>query len=83
MAFLNRSVVDRPWLTIALFALATAFLAVRIPELHIEPDVRTMMSTDHPEFEFNEWMEQYFGIQDPALFVVINDGCQPTWPPDT
>jgi predicted RND superfamily exporter protein len=83
LGFLNRSVVDRPWLTIALFALATAFLALRIPELYIEPDVRTMMSSDHPEFEFNEWMEEYFGIRDPALFVVVNDGPHGVFTPET
>jgi predicted RND superfamily exporter protein len=83
LGFLNRSVVDHPWLTIALFALVTAFLAVRIPELHIEPDVRTMMASDHPEFEFNDWMEEYFGIQDPALFMVINDGPHGVFTPET
>ena len=83
MASLNRSVVDHPWLTIALFAVATAFFAVRIPELYIEPDVRTMMASDHPEFEFNDWMEEYFGVLDPALFMVINDGPHGVFTPET
>jgi hydrophobe/amphiphile efflux-3 (HAE3) family protein len=83
LGFLNRSVVDHPWFTIALFALVTAFLAVRIPELHIEPDVRTMMSADHPEFTYNDWMEEYFGVQDPAVFMVIDDGPHGVFTPET
>jgi hydrophobe/amphiphile efflux-3 (HAE3) family protein len=83
LAPLNRSVVDHPWLTIALFAAVTAFLAVRIPELHIEPDVRTMMSSGHPEFVYNEWMEDYFGIADPAVLLIANDGEHGVFTPQT
>ena len=83
MAPLNRSVVDHPWLTIALFAAVTAFLAVRIPELHIEPDVRTMMASHHPEFLYNEWMEEYFAIADPAVLLVVNDGEHGVFTPET
>jgi predicted RND superfamily exporter protein len=75
--------VDHPWLTIALFAAVTAFLAARIPELHIEPDVRTMMASDHPEFVYNDWMEEYFGIPDPAILLVVNDGEHGVFTPET
>ena len=47
---MNRRIVDHPWITIALFALATAVLALRIPELTIDPDVRAMMASKDPEF---------------------------------
>jgi len=54
--------------------LFTSILAARIPELYIEPDVRTMMEGDHPEFVYNDWLEEYFGIKDPAVLIVIDDG---------
>jgi hypothetical protein len=79
----NRLVVDHPWLTIVLFLLVTGILAVRIPELYIESDVRTMMASDHPEFVYNEWLEEYFGIRDPAVLIVINDGPDGVFTPDT
>jgi predicted RND superfamily exporter protein len=83
LGFLNRSVVDHPWLTIALFALVTAVLSVRIPELRIEPDVRTMMASNHPEIVYNDWLEEYFAIQDPAILMVINDGPNGVFTPET
>ena len=80
---MNRSVVEHPWITIALFALATAILALRIPELVIDPDVHSMMASDDPEFLYNEWLEEYFGIEDPALLLVINDGPNGVFTPET
>jgi hydrophobe/amphiphile efflux-3 (HAE3) family protein len=80
---INRRVVEHPWLTIVLFLLVTAVLAVRIPELYIEPDVRTMMSGDHPEFIYNEWLEDYFGIRDPAVLMVMDDGPDGVFTPET
>ncbi len=80
---MNRHVVEHPWLTIVLFMLVTSILAVRIPELYIEPDVRTMMASDHPEFVYNEWLEEYFGIRDPAVLMVINDGPDGVFTPET
>jgi predicted RND superfamily exporter protein len=83
LASLNRSVVDHPWITIALFGLVTAVLGARVPELHIEPDIRTMMPSNHPEFAYNDWMEEYFGIQDPAVLLVIDDGSHGVFTPKT
>jgi hydrophobe/amphiphile efflux-3 (HAE3) family protein len=79
----NRIFVDHPWVTIALFALVTAILGARIPELRIDPDVRAMMSSNHPEFAYNDWMEEYFGIQDPAVVMVIADGEHGVFTPET
>ena len=78
-----KRVVEHPWLTIVLFTLVTSILAVRIPELYIEPDVRTMMAGDHPEFVYNDWLEDYFGIRDPAVLMVINDGPDGVFTPET
>jgi len=82
-SFVNRRVVEHPWITIALFALATAILAVRIPELTIDPDVHSMMATGDPEFLYNEWLEEYFGIEDPAVLLIINDGPNGVFTPET
>ena len=80
---MNRRVVEHPWLTIVLFALVTGILAVRIPELSIDPDVRAMMASDHPEFVYNEWLEDHFGIRDPAVLMVIDDGPDGVFTPET
>ena len=79
----NRRIVDHPWLTLILFALATGILGVRIPELYIDPDVRAMLSSKHPEFLYNDWVEEYFGIRDPAVLMVINDGPHGVFTPET
>jgi hydrophobe/amphiphile efflux-3 (HAE3) family protein len=80
---LNRTIVEHPWLTIVLFALATGILAVRIPDLYIEPDVRSMMASNNPEYVYNEWLEEYFGIEDSAVLLVINDGPHGVFTPET
>lgn len=80
---MSRSIVDHPWVTVILFAVATCALAARIPELYIEPDLRKMLSTEHPEFLYNDWVEDYFGIKDPALVMVINDGPHGVFTPET
>jgi predicted RND superfamily exporter protein len=79
----NRRVVEHPWLTVVLFALVTGILAVRIPEISIDTDVRAMMPSQNPEFIYNEWVEDYFGIEDPAVLVIINDGPHGVFTPGT
>ncbi len=69
----NRSIVDHPWLTIALFVLVTAILAFRVPELYIETDVRAMLPKGNPEVAYNDWVEDYFGITDPAVVMIVNE----------
>jgi len=80
---MNRRIVEHPWLTIALFALATAVLAARIPELVVDPDVHSMMASEDPEFLYNEWLEEHFGIEDPVLLMVIDDGPNGVFNPET
>ncbi len=82
MSKLNRLVVTYPKLTIALFLAVTAVVSWRIPELQIEPDVRSMMPQGHPAVVYNDWVEDYFDIQDPAVFIVVNDGEHGMFTPD-
>lgn len=83
MTCINRAAVDHPWLTIALFLAVTAILAVRIPGLQIEADIKAMMPKDHPVFVYNEWLEDYFGVADPALVIVVNQGPDGIFTPET
>ena len=78
-----RAVTRHPWITVLLFVAATTLLAARIPALHIDPDVRAMLAKNHPENVFNDWLEDYFDIQDPALLLVINDGPHGVFTPHT
>ena len=80
---LNRAVVSRPWMTIVLFAAVTAVLAIRIPGLRIDTDIRSMMPDDHPVFLYNTWVEDYFGVEDPALVLIVNDGPEGVFTPRT
>jgi predicted RND superfamily exporter protein len=80
---MNRRVVEHPWVVIVLFGLVTAVLAARIPELEIDPDVHSMMATGDAEYLYNEWLEDYFGIADPVLLMVINDGPDGVFTPET
>jgi predicted RND superfamily exporter protein len=80
---LNRTIVEHPWTTVVLFVLVTAVVAGRIPELRIEPDVLAMLPSDHPEITYNNWLEEYFDIRDPAVLMVINDGPHGVFTPQT
>ncbi len=82
-AALGRAVTAKPWLTVVLFTAATALLVLRLPELHIDPDVRAMLPAEHPETAYNDWAEEYFGIADPALLMVVNDGPHGVFTPET
>jgi len=80
---INRAVVEHPWVTILVFLTVTAVLAVPIPQLHVEADIKTMMPKDHPVFVYNEWLEDYFGVADPALVIVVNEGPAGVFTPET
>jgi len=75
--------VQHPWITVVAFALITAVLSVRIPELVIDPDLHSMMATGDREYLYNEWLEDYFGIEDPVLLMIINDGAKGVFTPET
>jgi predicted RND superfamily exporter protein len=80
---LNRAVVRHPWPTVVGFLLLTALFAAGIPRLEIELDVRAAMPKNHPEVRYNDWVEDYFGITDPAVVMVINDGPDGVFTPET
>ncbi len=79
----NRWVVDHPWPTIAVFLLVTVWLAMGFSRLHVNTDIRSMMPQEHPVFLYNEWVEDYFAIEDPAVIAVINDGGDGVFTPPT
>jgi predicted RND superfamily exporter protein len=80
---LNRFVARHPWLTIAVFSAVSAFLAAGLPRLHIEPDIREVMPRDHPDMLFDDWTKEFFGIEDPGVLLIINDGPDGIFTPST
>lgn len=70
---LNRVVVRHPWPTVVGFLLATSFCASGIPRLEIELDVRASMPKDHPEVQYNEWVEDYFPSTEARIVIQLND----------
>jgi len=83
MTRFNRWIADHPWPTIALFLLATCFFAVRLPQLHIDVDVEAMLPQDHPEFVYKRWAVDYFGLVEPAVVIIVNDGPDGVFTPET
>jgi predicted RND superfamily exporter protein len=83
MNALNRAVVRHPWPTLVGFLLVTSFFAAGIPRLEIELDVRASMPKNHPEVRYNDWVEDYFGISDPVVVMVINEGPDGVFTPET
>jgi len=79
----NRSVTTHPWRTIAAFLVVTAILAVRIPEVRIETDIWSMMPPDHPFYVYNQWLADYFAIEDPGVILVVNEGADGVFTPQT
>ncbi len=79
----NRFVTDHPWVAILLFLGVTVWLAAGIPRLRLETDIMAMMPKQHPVFQFNTWVEEYFDIQDPALIGVVNRGPDGVFTPAT
>ena len=79
----NRLVVDHPWVTALLFAAVTAVLGGRISDLHVESDLEAMMPKQHPVFKYNEWVEEYFSIENPILIGVVNSGPDGVFTPET
>lgn len=83
MTRLNRFVVDHPWWVVLFFLMATARLAVRVPALHIETDIMSMMPEKHPVFVFNEYVEDYFDLNHAAMVGVVNRGPDGVFTPQT
>jgi predicted RND superfamily exporter protein len=80
---LNRWITTRPGLTIVLFTLVTLGLAARIPELTIDTDVVSLMPEGHPERVLFEWAEDYFDARPAAVMIVVNDGAEGVFTPES
>ncbi|MFQ5478644.1 MAG: RND family transporter [Candidatus Binatia bacterium] len=79
----NRAIATRPWHTMALFLVLTAVLSLRIPATRIETDIWSMMPRNDPVYLYNEWLEEYFGIEDPGVILVVNEGVDGVFTPQT
>jgi predicted RND superfamily exporter protein len=79
----NRLVVDHPWLTILLFSAVTALLAAGLPKVYIEADTRKILPQDHPDMLFEDWAREFFGIEPPAVIMIVNDGPDGVFTPQT
>lgn len=77
------SIVGHPRITITLFLVVTAVLALGIPRLRVSTDVRSMMPIGHPVIVHDEWARDYFLIEDPATVLIVNDGPDGVFTPAT
>lgn len=70
----NRAITTHPWVTIVLFTLVTAGFAVALTRLEIDTDVEALFPQDAPERIYKVWVDEYFGIDEPAVLMVVTDG---------
>lgn len=80
---LARLVAYKPWLVILLFSALTAFWAAQMPSLAIDPDIRKMMPADHPDIVFEDWTNDFFGINAAGVVLVSSDAPQGVFTPAT
>ncbi len=83
MTKFNRLIVTHPWFVIVSFALATVLFAVRLPKLVVDFDIDAILPHDHPEIIYKSWALEYFGIEEPAMILILNDGPYGIFTPET
>jgi len=65
--------VNHPWTTLlGVFALTLAF-ALGLPRLHWETDARVYFPKHHPAIEYDEKVDEWFGIKDAIVIAVVNE----------
>ena len=70
----NLAVTRHPWATIVLFVLVTIGLGSAVPRLDLNSDAEAIIPSDHPEMIYKAWVEDYFGVDSPAVLLVTADG---------
>jgi predicted RND superfamily exporter protein len=83
MTAFNRFVVRHPWWVIAVFVASSAFFAAGLGKLEIDFDVDTVIPRHHPEVEYKYWMQEFFGVDEPAVLIVMNEGPHGVFTPET
>ena len=61
-------------MTIVLFVLATIGLGSAVPRLELNSDAEAIIPSDHPEMIYKAWVEDYFGVDSPAVLLITADG---------
>ncbi len=65
--------VNHPWTTLlGVLALTLAF-ALGLPRLHWETDARVYFPKHHPAIEYDEKVDEWFGIKDAIVIAVVNE----------
>jgi hydrophobe/amphiphile efflux-3 (HAE3) family protein len=70
----NLAVTRHPWATIVLFVLVTIGLGSAVPRLDLNSDAEAIIPSDHPEMIYKAWVEDYFGVDSPAVLLITADG---------
>jgi len=83
MIVFNRFIVRHPWVVILAFALATSAFAVRLPQIKFDFDFDAIFPQDHPEIAYKKWALEFFAIEEPAIVVIVNDGPNGIFTPET
>ncbi len=65
--------VNHPWTTLlGVFALTLVF-ALGLPRLQWETDARVYFPKNHPAIEYDEKVDEWFGIKDAIVIAVVNE----------
>ena len=83
MTRFNRFIVSHPWFVIVAFSLATAAFAAGLPRLRVDFDMDKLFPPEHPEIVYKKWALDYFGIEEPAMVLIVNDGPRGVFTPET
>ncbi len=65
--------VNHPWLTLVGVALLTAVFALGLSRLQWETDARVYFPKHHPAIEYDEKVDEWFGIKDAIVIAVVNE----------
>lgn len=78
-----RFVTDYPRTIIASLFVLTILFASQIPKLEISADIQDWVPADHPVSVFSQQMEEEFGVIDPVVVGVLNEGPEGIFNPHT
>ncbi len=65
--------VNHPWTTLLGVCALTLVFALGLPRLQWETDARVYFPKNHPAIEYDEKVDEWFGIKDAIVIAVVNE----------
>lgn len=80
---LSARILDNPWKVLLASVLLIALAAMLLPQLVTDTRPNTFLAPDNPALVYREKVKEQFGLSDPLIIAVVNEGPHGIFNPGT